>query len=177
MESQAEMKVCLDVDYRDAGAVAACLLFEDWPDPVEAQVRAARVSSVSPYVPGRFFERELPCLLQVLKEVTVPLETIVIDGFVWVGSQNEPGLGAHLYEALPDPVPVIGVAKNRFRGACRVKAIYRGESRKPLFVSAVGLDLSAAAECIRQMHGHSRIPTLLKKVDRFCREMPLEGGK
>jgi len=34
----------------------------------------------------------------------------------------------------------------------------------------VGVDSQAAAACIQRMHGPSRLPTLLKRVDRLCRE-------
>ena len=40
---------------------------------------------------------------------------------------------------------------------------------RPLYVSAVGVDLVNAADNIRRMHGPHRLPTLLKQVDGLCR--------
>jgi deoxyribonuclease V len=110
----------------------------------------------------------LPHLLKVLAEVREPLEAVVIDGYVWLGEEKA-GLGAHLYEALGRSVPVIGVAKTAFHSSLAVPVL-RGQSQRPLFVTAVGVDASAAAECVRRMHGPSRIPTLLNRVDRLCRD-------
>jgi deoxyribonuclease V len=39
-------------------------------------------------------------------------------------------------------------------------------------VTAVGIDLAEAARRLGEMHGPYRIPTLLKRVDRLCREGP-----
>jgi deoxyribonuclease V len=91
----------------------------------------------------------------------------VIDGYVWLG-EDRPGLGAHLYEALDRCVPIIGVAKTRFRCAASAE-VYRGGSRRSLFVSAAGLGAHLAAGCIERMHGPYRLPTLLRRVDQLCR--------
>ena len=97
------------------------------------------------------------------------VETIIVDGYVWLGPENRPGLGAHLYEALGKQVPVIGVAKSMFRGATNAEAVLRGRSRRPLYVTAAGMDPVIAAKNIQGMHGPHRIPTLLKRVDQLCR--------
>jgi deoxyribonuclease V len=34
----------------------------------------------------------------------------------------------------------------------------------------MGMDASAAAQAVRRMHGPSRLPTLLQRVDRLCRD-------
>jgi deoxyribonuclease V len=64
-------------------------------------------------------------------------------------------------------IPVVGVAKTKFHGAVPVEVL-RG-SGSPLFVTAVGLTLPEAANCIRDMHGPYRIPTLLRRVDQLAR--------
>lgn len=161
------MLACIDVDYRLRGAVAACVLFRDWGDADSAEEHVQSIAQVEPYQPGQFYRRELPCLLCVLAAVSEPLETIIIDGYVWLG-EEKPGLGAHLYEALAHRVPVIGVAKSRFAGAAG-EAVLRSGSRRPLYVSAAGLDPATAARLIHSMHGTYRIPTLLRRVDQLCR--------
>jgi deoxyribonuclease V len=167
------MMACVDVDYRGGDAVAACVLFRAWGDEQEAGSRVRWIRGVEAYVPGQFYRRELPCLLAVLGEVADPLDLVVVDGYVWLGDQTHPGLGAHLYEALGRGVPVVGVAKTRFAGAALAVPVQRGESAsRPLFVTATGLAVEEAAQAVRDMHGKHRIPTLLKQVDRLCRETP-----
>jgi deoxyribonuclease V len=163
------MLACVDVAYREDEAVAACVLFHDWPDAVPAEERVQRVRPVEPYQPGQFYRRELPCLLAVLGPVRDRLRTVVIDGYVWLGDESAPGLGARLYEALGSGLPVLGVAKTRYAGAVTARPVYRGGSRRPLYVTAVGIDPDAAARHIEAMHGPYRIPTLLRRADRLSR--------
>jgi deoxyribonuclease V len=163
------MIACVDVDYRGDEAVAACVLSRCWPDEGSAGQRVRHLTGVAPYQPGQFYRRELPCLLAVLGEVGQPLEAVVIDGYVWLRDEEGPGLGAHLYEALGRAVPVVGVAKTRFASA-RAAAVLRGDSQKPLFVTAAGIPVEKAAGRVQSMHGPHRIPTLLKLVDRLCRD-------
>jgi len=161
---------CLDVDYRDAGAVAACLTFEDWLAGEPLAELTEWIAEVAPYVSGQFYRRELPCLLQVLARLESLPEVVIIDGYVWLGDESKPGLGAHLHEALDRNVPIIGVAKTHLRGAGPIKPIRRGKSELPLFVSATGIALDEAVDRIQAMHGAFRLPTLLKSVDRLCRQ-------
>ncbi|WP_256676101.1 hypothetical protein, partial [Pseudomonas sp. Kh13] len=49
------------------------------------------------------------------------------------------------------------------------QAVYRGKSRRPLFVSSIGLDGEYAAALIKNLRGASRIPEVLKKVDQLTR--------
>jgi len=163
------MLACLDVDYRTDATVAACVLFREWAEATEAAHVVESGPPAEPYEPGQFYRRELPHLLKVLASVQEPLEALVIDGYVWLGEER-PGLGAHLYEALGRRLPVIGVAKTAFHSSHLAVPVLRGQSQRPLFVTAVGMDFHAAAQCIQRMHGDSRLPTLLKRVDRLCRE-------
>ncbi len=126
------------------------------------------IERVAPYQSGQFYLRELPCLLAVL-EKGPPADIIVVDGYVWLGDEQRPGLGAHLYRTLDEKAAVIGVAKTRYAGATAVQELLRGASRSPLYITAAGMDLSEAAHHIAEMHGPYRIPTLLKRVDDLCR--------
>jgi deoxyribonuclease V len=163
------MIACVDVDYRADHAVAACVLFRDWLDAAAADEWTQRIAPVAPYQPGQFYRRELPCLLAVLAPRFAEMQTVVVDGYVWLRDERSPGLGAHLYEALGRKVSVIGVAKSCFQSAGAAKPVLRGGSKRPLFVTAAGLDLLTAAACVRRMHGDYRIPTLLRRVDHCCR--------
>jgi deoxyribonuclease V len=160
---------CVDVYYRDPEALAACVLFKDWSDAESCEAFTERIPSIQPYHPGQFYKRELPCLLAVLGKVPGTLDVVVVDGYVWLGDETTPGLGAHLYEALGRKIAVIGVAKSHFHRATAAQPVLRGESERPLFVSAVGLDRNQACGYIQSMHGAYRIPTLLKQVDWLCR--------
>jgi len=169
MLTKRTMIACVDVDYRDDHAVAACVLFRDWLDAEPAAEWTHRVAPVAPYQPGQFYRRELPCLLAVLAPRLGEVGTVVVDGYFWLRDEHSPGLGAHLYEALERRVAVIGVAKNCFQSAGVAKPVLRGDSKRPLFVTAAGLNLITAAACVRRMHGGYRIPTLLRRVDQCCR--------
>ena len=162
------MLACVDVDYRGDDAVAACVLFAAWGDAAPAAEVVEKVTGVEPYVPGQFYRRELPCLLAVLGKLPEEPETVVIDGYVWLG-EGRPGLGARLYDALGGRVPVVGVAKTRFRSALQAVPVVRGPTR-PLFVTSAGLDAATAAAQVQAMHGTYRIPTLLRAVDQLCRQ-------
>jgi deoxyribonuclease V len=168
------MLACLDVDYRDEFAVAACLTFSDWQDSRPVRELTEVVREVEPYRPGEFFRRELPCLMQVLGRLEERPSTVLIDGYVWLGPEKA-GLGAHLHQALGGLVPIVGIAKTRFAGAKPVREVARGQGSRPLFVSAIGLDVEEAAEKVRTMHGPHRLPTLLKRVDQLCRGVSAGG--
>ena len=163
------MIACVDVSYHDSEASAACVLFRRWIDAKGEREIVAKIGTAKKYQPGQFYRRELPCLLAVLVMVQEPLEVVIVDGYVWLGDNNEPGLGAHLYEALGRVPAVIGVAKSRFAGATGAVPVLRGTSNRPLYVTAVGVETLAAARHIQSIHGAHRIPTLLKRADQLAR--------
>jgi deoxyribonuclease V len=169
------MHACLDASYGDEKATAACVLFRDWRDGSSAGEFTALTDAVNPYIPGRFFLRELPVLLAVLAKVAEPPETLIVDGYVWLDARRSPGLGAHLHQAVGRGTPVIGVAKSLYRGAPAVKLI-RGTGSRPLFISAAGMKMEEAAERIRIMHGPYRLPTLLRRADELCRRNTHPAG-
>ena len=163
------MIACMDVYYRSTHAVAACVLFKGWCDHLSVRQIAEKIQNVRPYEPGRFYRRELPCLIRVLNEVREPLEAVIIDGYAWLEDNKSPGLGAYLFKALNESVPVIGVAKSSFKGSDSALHVFRGRSKRPLFITAAGMDRQIAADHIIRMHGKYRIPTLLREADRLCR--------
>lgn len=97
-------------------------------------------------------------------------DQIIVDGYVSLDSKGKIGLGGYLYEALDHKIPVIGIAKNEFKSPdSQRRAITRGESKIPLFLTAKGLNVDAVLSKIENMHGNFRIPTLLKKLDHLTR--------
>ena len=163
------MIACLDVAYGNAAAYAAGIAAGEWTHANSVEERVVQVSNVQAYEPGQFFRRELPCLLAILK-VLPPVDVVIVDGYVWLGGANKPGLGAHLYQALGERKAVVGVAKTKFKGAESACEVLRGRSTRPLFITAAGMSPERAAEHVRSMHGAHRMPTLLKRVDVLCRK-------
>lgn len=159
-----------DVHYTDTGAVAAGVLFDDWHAATPLRSVISRFDTVEPYVPGAFYRRELPCLLGLLHEHALQPGLVIVDGHVFLDDAGRPGLGKHLFDALDSRVSVIGVAKTAFVGIGMEHAVLRGDSLRPLYVSAAGLPLAEAQAHVRAMHGAHRLPTLLKHVDRLCRD-------
>lgn len=96
-----------------------------------------------------------------------PPDEMIIDGYVMLG--NRPGLGQHLFNYFNGYIPVIGVAKSKFKGSTGTE-IFRGGSTRPLYITSSGVNQQMASEKIRAMHGANRIPTLLKRVDSLARK-------
>jgi len=170
MGNQPAIYACADVHYRGNRAKAACLTFNAWQSENPVSQYTGIIEHIDKYVPGQFYKRELPCLLQVLGEVRETLEVLVIDGYVWLDADKTPGLGAYLYQALDQLISIIGVAKSRFRGSAHAVEVYRGRSKNPLLITSVGIPPAEAAMCIRDMHGKYRIPRLLKLTDQLGRQ-------
>ena len=158
-------------DGSSSTARAAGVLFADWSAAEPTDTIVESIDDVDPYVPGEFYRRELPCLWPVVMQARArgPLDIVIVDGFVDLGP-DRPGLGRHLHERLKAEgidVAVVGVAKNPFRGA-DAAAVLRGDSVLPLWVTAAGFDVQAAAAAVRSMHGPYRFPTLLRRVDQLA---------
>jgi deoxyribonuclease V len=166
------MILAVDVDYRDRGAFIAGVAFENWQDAGEKSVFRSRLDEIEDYMPGQFYRRELPCILKLIEEHQLVPDLIVIDGFVYLDGRSRPGLGKHLYDALQGKISVVGVAKRPFNDIAQECELYRGASKKPLYITSVGIPLSEAKAYIKSMHGEYRIPALLKKADRISKTMP-----
>lgn len=163
------MILAVDVHYRRDKAVVAGVLFEDWESCEGTQIYTATLLDVEKYEPGKFYQRELPCIL-VLLELIEPLpEVIIIDGYVYLSEDRKPGLGKYLYQELDEACAVIGVAKSRFRGTPAEAELYRRDSGRPLYVTSVGIPQEKAKRFIADMYGDSRIPLLLKEADQLSR--------
>lgn len=166
------MKIVIDVGYDEKKANAASISFQNWGDSSPIHSKKILLENIADYEPGKFYLRELPCIIASLNQFELDqVDTIIIDGFVWLNSEKKPGLGAYLFEILEKKIPIIGVAKRKFHGEnIFMETIERGESKNPLFITAEGMEVTKAAELIKNMHGEFRIPTLLKAVDQLSRE-------
>ncbi|AGC75416.1 endonuclease V [Nonlabens dokdonensis] len=165
------MILAFDTFYFNDKARTIAIQFDDWEDEEETLVHEELYTGIQEYVPGAFYKRELPCILDLLKKINLQdCEAIIIDGFVILDDQDKLGLGGYLYESLDKQIPLIGVGKNNFVPIKHNKRlVYRGESKKPLYITALGIDLDVAADFIHKMHGDYRMPDLLKKADSLGR--------
>ncbi len=160
----------VDVHYLTAGgARAAAVLAAEATFARVLAERTAVVPAVPPYSSGEFYLRELPPLRAVLDGVS-GLGLLVVDGYVDLDPGGRPGLGAHAHAEFG--VPVIGVAKSRFRTATHAVPVDRGSSARPLFVTAAGLPVADAADLVRHMAGRYRLPDALRRADSLARAGP-----
>jgi deoxyribonuclease V len=141
-------------------------------DAVFAHVLAERtavVPRVPPYRPGDFYLRELPPLRVVLEDLS-GLGLLVVDGYADLDPSGRPGLGARAHAEFG--IPVIGVAKSRFRTATHALPVVRGSSVRPLFVTAAGMPAAHAADLVRRMARRYRLPGALRRADTLARACP-----
>ena len=164
------MNLAIDVHYRAEKAIAAGVIFTDWLACEPEREFVTQLSDVGKYESGQFYKRELPCILALLQQVDLLPSCIVIDGYVYLGADEKPGLGKYLYDALQGQAAIIGVAKNRFQDTLAEAELMRGKSKRPLYVTSVGVDQAQAKQFISRMCGAYRLPTLLKRVDQLCRK-------
>jgi deoxyribonuclease V len=163
------MHVALDVYYGATSARGAAIGFANATDETPAfRIVEDFAGAADEYEPGDFKKRELPYLLKLVERSPSQVTSILVDGYVFLDG-GRPGLGAHLYEALERTVPVIGVAKTRYRGAAAIELL-RGASKSPLLITAAGMEPAEAAAFVMRLHGEHRIPTMLRLADRASRE-------
>jgi len=167
------MILAFDTYYFDGKAKTVCLEFTEWNQSENFKIHTEIIDNVEEYIPGEFYRRELPCILSLLNQFDLKnIEAIIVDGFVYLDDEKKYGLGGHLYEKLNKEVPVIGVAKTNFASIENdKKALVRGESKKPLYVTSIGIELEDAFQKVESMAGEFRMPTLLKEMDRLTKEV------
>jgi deoxyribonuclease V len=119
--------------------------------------------------PGEFYLRELPPLRAVLEDLS-ELGLLVVDGYADLDPAGRPGLGARTHAEFG--IPVIGVAKSKFRTATHAVPVVRGSSGRPLFVTAAGMPAADAADLVRRMAGRYRLPDALRRADTLARTGP-----
>lgn len=167
------MILAFDTYYFDGKAKTVCLEFTEWNQSENFKVHTEIIDNVEEYIPGEFYKRELPCILSLLNKIDLTnLEVIIVDGFVYLDDEKKYGLGGHLYEKLNKEIPIIGVAKTNFASIEKdKKSLVRGESAKPLYITAIGIELEDAFKKVESMAGEYRMPTLLREMDRLTKEI------
>ena len=169
------MILAFDTYYDTDKAKTVCLSFKDWTDESYSKIYSEIRYGIEEYASGEFYKRELPCIVSLLEQINLPdIDAIIIDGFVFLDDKEKLGLGGRLYEYLHGKIPVIGVAKTNFATINQNKQkVYRGNSKNPLYVTAIGVEKDEAAKHIESMSGAYRVPTLLKQLDRLTKEKQL----
>lgn len=166
------MIYAFDTYYLNDVAKTVCIAFEDWTSDIEKEIFTEKTSIASEYESGAFYKRELPCILSLLSKINLEeSDIIIVDGYVSLNDAGKIGLGGYLYEALNRKFPIVGIAKNEFSATdFQRRTVFRGESKTPLFITAIGIDVDELQNKIEKMHGNFRFPSLLKKLDQLTRE-------
>lgn len=161
------MLACLDVHYEEHRSRGACLFTEGFGSDQIVWQTVMEFPPARSYRPGFFYERELPFLLELLRQIPSEFKPtqILIDGYVWTGP-GQAGLGAHLDRETGGVFQIVGVGKTRFVPAPAVEIRRHGTS--PLFVSSTQ-DPIGAAQLVLGMPGSARLPNLIRLTDRASR--------
>jgi deoxyinosine 3'endonuclease (endonuclease V) len=166
------MILAFDTYYFENKAKTVGVSFNKWEDESPLGIFSETIEGVAEYEPGSFYKRELPCILSLLEQIRIEnIELIIVDSYVILDDNGKLGLGGHLFEKLNGIIPIVGVAKTGYHSNnINTRALLRGESKKPLYVSAIGIKLDVAYQNIKSMHGKFRMPTLLQILDTKTKE-------
>jgi len=160
------MLLAFDAHYTDTSSRLVAAEFHAWTDAAPARLHVWESGAAAEYQPGRFYLREMPLIVGALQDFDLTsIDAIIVDSYVYLNDQGRLGLGGHLYRELGERIPVVGVAKSYFRDT-NAEAVLRGESKKPLYVTAYGMTQAEAADHVRAMAGPYRMPEVLAAVDR-----------
>jgi deoxyribonuclease V len=78
------MKLVVDVQYTDNNALCAGVVFDEWKTSEISQKLILHTSNIEKYEAGKFYKRELPCILNLIQEHQIEPEMIIIDGYVFL---------------------------------------------------------------------------------------------
>ena len=164
--------LAVDVYYRRGFAFTAGVTFSDFSQSSPSNIYYSRKETSASYIPGEFYTRELPCITQLLEEHNIVPNVVIIDGYVFIDRTGKKGLGAYLAAYFNDRFQeygIIGVAKSPMHQTPDEWKVYRGKSKRPLYVDSIGLSPDFARLAVSNMAGEFRIPTILKLVDQLGR--------
>lgn len=159
---------CFDVYYYGDKAKASSIVFQVNPNERIISGYDEIIEQTKEYISGEFYKRELPCILKVYEKIEEDIGLIIVDSFVMLDNGRK-GLGGYLYYSLNESIPVIGVAKTFYKGCENYIEVFRGKSKRPLFVSSIGISLNEAGRLVKNLKGENRIPDILKEVDHQSR--------
>ncbi|WP_211226574.1 endonuclease V [Pedobacter glucosidilyticus] len=171
MNTSDKIILAMDVHYRENVAKAVGALFK-WESDAPNELIVKYIDDVSEYIPGEFYKRELPCIREIIDSADLNrIAVIIVDSHIYINNNREYGLGGKLWQELGQRIPVIGVAKSSFKDNQEtITPIKRGNSKKPLYISSIGIELEVAARLILNMKGKYRLPDILKTLDSVTKE-------
>jgi deoxyribonuclease V len=126
-------------------AFAAAIVMT-WPDFEVVEVRTAQKDVTFPYVPGLLTFRELPVLVEALRQVEHTPALIFSDGH---GIAHPRGIGIAAHLGLLANTPTIGIAKKPFRTTWSQPEQVAG-STTPLFQNHVQVGYSIRTSARRK---------------------------
>ena len=170
-EACSPLFLAVDVHYlAESRARAAAVAAADRRFALIAFSGTALAEAGSVYRPGEFYLRELPPLRAVIpRSGRLVSRSWSTATRTWTPPAAR--TGAHVHAEFG--VPVIGVAKTRFRTATHAAQVLRGRSARPLYVTAAGMPVAEAAHLVEEMAGSFRMPDALKLADRLARGLEL----
>lgn len=133
----------LDVGYRTAGALGAGVLFRGWRADRAVAEATVKAATVAEYVPGEFFQRELPILLSILKELPQEPNHIVVDGYVCL-THARTAESVRSSRRQISPIVSVPVRHSRTTSALNSGVNFRLGLRWPVFffVRPIGVSLA-----------------------------------
>lgn len=169
-------------DYRGYKVVG--VLIDDWNSSEASEIICITSGDkdIKAYIPGKFKERELPCITRLLKTLgnteLMSIDTIIVDGYVDLSNETTKidTLGTALYDYLSRKgfghISIIGIAKTKYHDETLMSnciEVHRGkEAINPLYVSSIGLGIDniKIGEKIKSMYGEHRLPAMIKLADK-----------
>ena len=177
----------LDVAYaKDSDELAGAVVVLDARTLEPIEQKATEGVARFPYIPGLLAFREIPALVDALRQLRTVPDVLVCDGY-GIAHPRRFGLACHL-GALTG-LPSIGVAKTAFIGRYAEPAAHRGafsplvdgdevigrvlrtrDGVKPVFVSiGSGISLDAATELVLALTPRYRLPETTRAADHLSR--------
>ncbi|MEJ2691594.1 MAG: deoxyribonuclease V [Candidatus Thiodiazotropha sp.] len=176
----------VDVGFEDSGRITrAAVAVLAFPSLRPMEQAVTRLPTCFPYVPGLLSFREIPSILEALKQIRRPPDLLLCDG-QGLAHPRRFGLACHL--GLLTDIPSIGVGKSRLVGTHgRVPAekggwtplIDRGEEVgavlrtrqgvKPIYVS-IGhrISLATAIDYVLAATTHFKLPETTRAAHRLA---------
>ena len=174
--------VAIDVFYDETNpqqtiATAGIVCWKEIGDAKPQATYSYSMPITAPYVPGKFFLREMPVILEALHHHKIIPKFLFVDGLCElppeslipinpIGNEWRPALGSHTLKELHKEkdyanTKVIGVAKNPFKNFPKEQEVVRNPhikkcSKKSLYVTCLGMSIHNAKMAVMFMNGSSR---------------------
>ena len=176
----------VDVGFEDNYAITkAAVAVLSFPDLQLVEKAIARCPTTFPYIPGFLSFREIPAILEALKDITITPDLIMCDGH-GIAHPRRFGIASHLGVLID--LPTIGVAKSLLVGKHEevppekgnwqplnhkgetVGVVLRSRTNvKPIYIS-IGhrISLSTALDYVLRCTPKYRLPETTRQADKLA---------